>query len=113
MKWNLENTYMRLSSHFYSEEKPVRPEKPKMVLFNNELAEKLGLSWMSNNMPSATAYLSGEQLPSNTLISQAYAGHQFGYFTMLGDGRAILLGEHITPTGGRIDIQLNRHHLLI
>ncbi|WP_165236115.1 protein adenylyltransferase SelO, partial [Aquisphaera insulae] len=34
-----------------------------------------------------------------------YAGHQYGGFTMLGDGRAILLGEHRTPSGGLVDIQ--------
>ena len=39
-------------------------------------------------------------------IAQAYAGHQFGHFTALGDGRAILLGEQITPSGDRVDIQL-------
>src|SRR5699024_9735054 len=32
--------------------------------------------------------------------------HQFGHPTMLGDGRAVLLGEQITPNGERIDIQL-------
>src|SRR5436190_3585677 len=30
---------------------------------------------------------------------------QFGGFTMLGDGRAILLGEHRTPSGRIVDIQ--------
>ena len=40
------------------------------------------------------------------LFSQAYAGHQFGHFTILGDGRAHILGEHISPDGKRYDIQL-------
>ena len=31
-------------------------------------------------------------------LAQAYAGHQFGHFTMLGDGRAMLLGEQITSS---------------
>src|SRR5699024_10379751 len=39
-------------------------------------------------------------------IAQAYAGHQFGSFTMLGDGRAILIGEQLTSDGNRYDIQL-------
>ena len=38
-------------------------------------------------------------------ISQAYAGHQFGHFTMLGDGRAVLMGEHISKNNERFDIQ--------
>ncbi|MBY0396671.1 MAG: YdiU family protein, partial [Thermoleophilia bacterium] len=44
--------------------------------------------------------------PGAEPIAQAYAGHQFGGFTVLGDGRAILLGEQITPAGGRVDVQL-------
>ena len=38
-------------------------------------------------------------------LAQAYAGHQFGHFTILGDGRAILLGEQITPAAARVDMQ--------
>ena len=37
--------------------------------------------------------------------AQAYAGHQFGHFTMLGDGRAVLLGEHLVNNNNRFDIQ--------
>jgi uncharacterized protein YdiU (UPF0061 family) len=38
-------------------------------------------------------------------IAQAYAGHQYGRFTLLGDGRAMILGEHVYD-GNRYDIQL-------
>ena len=38
--------------------------------------------------------------------AQAYAGHQFGHFTNLGDGRAIIIGEHINLDNKRFDIQL-------
>ena len=38
-------------------------------------------------------------------IAQAYAGHQFGHFTMLGDGRAVLIGEHTTKSNKKFDIQ--------
>jgi uncharacterized protein YdiU (UPF0061 family) len=39
---------------------------------------------------------SGNSLPEGSeTIAQAYAGHQFGHFTMLGDGRAVMLGEHL------------------
>jgi uncharacterized protein YdiU (UPF0061 family) len=42
-----------------------------------------------------------------TPIAMAYAGHQFGHFVpSLGDGRAVLLGEHVDPAGRRWDIQL-------
>ena len=53
------------------------------------------------------AIFAGNALPEGARpIAQAYAGHQFGHFTALGDGRAILLGEQITPSGDRVDIQL-------
>lgn len=44
--------------------------------------------------------------PTASPIAQAYAGHQFGYFNMLGDGRAILLGELTTPNSQIFDLQL-------
>lgn len=53
------------------------------------------------------AMLAGNKIPEGAApIAQAYAGHQFGHFTMLGDGRAVLLGEQITPQGERFDVQL-------
>ncbi|MFN4262188.1 MAG: protein adenylyltransferase SelO [Thioalkalivibrionaceae bacterium] len=39
-------------------------------------------------------------------LSQAYAGHQYGNFTMLGDGRAHLIGEWQRSDGRIVDIQL-------
>mgnify|MGYP001197827934 CR=1 FL=1 len=49
---------------------------------------------------------SGNSLPEGSeAIAQAYAGHQFGHFTMLGDGRAVLMGEHISKNNERFDIQ--------
>ena len=40
-------------------------------------------------------------------IAMAYAGHQFAHFVpLLGDGRAILLGEVLDRNGARRDIQL-------
>ena len=54
----------------------------------------------------AALLLSGNRLPPGSEpIAQAYAGHQFGHFTMLGDGRAIVLGEQVAPDGSRYDIQ--------
>ena len=56
---------------------------------------------------AAAALFAGQDLPGGSQpIAQAYAGHQYGGFTMLGDGRAILLGEHRTPAGQLVDIQL-------
>ena len=56
---------------------------------------------------TAATLFAGQDLPGAARpIAQAYAGHQFGGFTMLGDGRAILLGEHRTPSGRLVDVQL-------
>jgi uncharacterized protein YdiU (UPF0061 family) len=76
-------------------------------ILNHRLAEDLGLNLGAMSPESAAALFAGQDLPAGCRpIAQAYAGHQFGSFTMLGDGRAILLGEHRTPAGQLIDIQL-------
>jgi uncharacterized protein YdiU (UPF0061 family) len=65
----------------------------------------LGLDDVTQDALQAARVWSGQVLPEGAEpIAQAYAGHQFGHFTMLGDGRALLLGEHLTPTGQRVDI---------
>ena len=77
------------------------------LIVNHALAEDLGLSFRDLPERDAAAVFAGQALPAGAEpIAQAYAGHQYGHLTMLGDGRAILLGEHIAPAGGRFDIQL-------
>mgnify|MGYP000541631793 CR=1 FL=1 len=103
----LENTYCELPNIFYSKEIPEKILNPKLVEFNKELAEDLGLDLKFLNSDEGIQYLVGNKLlDGSTPIAQAYAGHQFGHFTMLGDGRAILLGEFISRNGQRFDIQL-------
>ena len=77
------------------------------MLFNFPLAKALGLDVEALQSAAGTAVFVGNRIPEGSLpLAQAYAGHQFGHFTMLGDGRAHLLGEQITPQGERFDIQL-------
>lgn len=103
----LENTYCELPNIFYSKEIPQDILNPKLVEFNKELAEDLGLDLKFLNSDEGIQFLLGNKLlDGSTPIAQAYAGHQFGHFTMLGDGRAILLGEFISRNGQRFDIQL-------
>lgn len=103
--WNFHHSYTNLPELFYTYTKPEPVKKPQIVLFNTELANELGLSTTLEH--SGASIFSGNELPQGAEpIAQAYAGHQFGYFTMLGDGRAILLGEQITPRQERFDIQL-------
>ncbi|MBS3995178.1 MAG: YdiU family protein [Alkaliphilus sp.] len=105
--WNLDSTYARLPKIFYSNLNPIAVRSPKLVFFNYPLATSLGLNVEGLQNKDGVAMLSGNRIPEGSFpIAQAYAGHQFGHFTMLGDGRALLLGEQITPSGERFDIQL-------
>ena len=105
--WRLEHTYADLPALFHSPATPVRVGAPRLVAFNAPLAASLGLDTEALAGPEGAAIFAGNTLPEGARpIAQAYAGHQFGHFTALGDGRAILLGEQITPAGERVDIQL-------
>lgn len=105
--FNFNNSYATLSDNFFAEVNPTRPENPDMVLWNADLAKQLDLDISNLNKAELAALLSGKMIPEGALpLAMAYAGHQFGHFTMLGDGRAILLGEHLTKSGARFDIQL-------
>ena len=104
--WNLENSYANLPKQFYKYINPTPVKKPKVVIFNEELAKSLGINLPFKDKEFLAQLFSGNNLPNNVkTISQAYAGHQFGQFSILGDGRAHLLGEHISPNRERYDIQ--------
>ncbi|MEG1416812.1 MAG: YdiU family protein [Clostridium sp.] len=102
--FNFKNTYIELPEEFYTYQRPTSVSDPSIVVYNSSLAQELGINLTDDDV---IRFLSGNILiEGSEPISQAYAGHQFGHFTMLGDGRAILLGEHITPSGKRFDVQL-------
>ncbi|MEH7307246.1 protein adenylyltransferase SelO [Neobacillus drentensis] len=105
--WNFDNSYARLPDSFFTSTDPTPVLSPKLIIFNNPLAASLGLNDQELDSEYGTAVFAGNQIPDGAKpLAQAYAGHQFGHFTKLGDGRAILLGEQITPKGERFDIQL-------
>src|SRR5690606_9289204 len=105
--WQLDNSYSRLPEVFYRKITVNPVKSPKLVIFNGALAQTLGLDPAELTEEAGVAILAGNQVPEgSTPIAQAYAGHQFGNFTMLGDGRALLIGEQLTPSGKRLDIQL-------
>jgi uncharacterized protein YdiU (UPF0061 family) len=106
-KLQLENTYITLPEKLYSKVNPTKIIQPELVVWNEGFASQLGLSDEHWKAEDKVKVFSGNTMPSGaTPIAQAYAGHQFGHFTMLGDGRAHLLGELIDPNGSRFDIQL-------
>ena len=104
--WNFDNTYSKLPESFISKISPIPVKSPELTIFNYNLAEKLGLNFSSIEKNDLSKLFSGNLLPEGSKsIAQAYAGHQFGHFTMLGDGRAVLMGEHISKNNERFDIQ--------
>jgi uncharacterized protein YdiU (UPF0061 family) len=105
--WRLEHTFATLPQLFYADARPTAVLEPRLAAFNRPLAARLGLDAAALEGPEGARIFAGNALPDGARpIAQAYAGHQFGHFTTLGDGRAILLGEQITPSGDRVDVQL-------
>ena len=106
INWNFDNSYSRLPDVFKENIKPVKVKKPELVLLNQKLAKTLNLNFYNIDKNELSALFAGNILPKDSnSIAQAYAGHQFGHFTMLGDGRAVLIGEHLSKSYVRYDIQ--------
>ena len=106
INWNFDNSYSRLPDIFKENINPISVKKPELVILNEDLVNELNLEFSNSDNDEIAASLAGNFLPKNcNPIAQAYAGHQFGHFTMLGDGRANLIGEHITNKKERYDIQ--------
>ncbi|PWU66935.1 protein adenylyltransferase SelO [Gracilibacillus dipsosauri] len=103
--WKFDNSYEDLPEFFYSKVEPTHVKDPEIRVLNHALLQSLGLAAISKT--EMLGVFSGNKMPEGTQsISQAYAGHQFGNFTMLGDGRAVLIGEQLTPAGDKFDLQL-------
>jgi len=100
MAFSFDTTYKNLDPNLYSRATPKRITNPDILVLNDGLCADIGLD---------TAELDADILAGQDLleepIAQAYAGHQYGSFTLLGDGRAMILGEHVHD-GERYDIQL-------
>jgi uncharacterized protein YdiU (UPF0061 family) len=105
--WHLEHTYASLPALFHAPAVPTPVREPRLAILNRSLAAAMGLDADTLDGDAGAAIFAGNTLPPGAMpIAQAYAGHQFGHFTGLGDGRAILLGEQLTPDGRRFDVQL-------
>ena len=97
--WNFDNSYARLPKTFFTLQNPTPVRSPRLVIFNESLATTLGLNVHALQSEEGIATLCGNCVPHGaTPLAQAYAGHQFGHFNMLGDGRAVLLGEQINSS---------------
>jgi len=94
-------SYLGLPEELWVEQKPVPVADPRVIYWNEALSKELNIPRLDDAVWGGSEVVEG-----STPFSQAYAGHQFGGFTILGDGRAVVLGEHISPEGRRVDIQL-------
>ena len=104
--WSFDNSYSRLPNTFKENINPTPVKSPEILILNKDLSNRLNLNFSNINDGDLSKIFSGNILPKGSnSIAQAYAGHQFGHFTMLGDGRAILMGEHLTKNNERFDIQ--------
>ena len=98
-------SYLTLPAIFYQLQAPEKAPEPALILWNADLAKRL--NWEEFSEAEKVHFFSGNTpLSAHPSFSQAYAGHQFGHFTMLGDGRAVLLGEQLLQNGSRVDVQL-------
>ena len=106
ISWRLEATYASLPEAFWAHARPAPFPNPALVIWNEPLAAATGLDATGIARDELARFATGQSLPPSAApIAQAYAGHQYGHATMLGDGRAILVGELRTPSGALADIQ--------
>ena len=105
--WCFDNSYYKLPDSFRESINPIPVREPELIVLNKGLTAELNLNFSKLDVKEISELFAGNILPKGSnSIAQAYAGHQFGHFTMLGDGRAVLIGEHISNKKDRYDIQL-------
>ena len=96
INWKFNNSYLQLPKGMQSKQIPEKAQNPQIVLINHSLSNELGINLSDLDQDYLASVFSGNKLPDGSdTVAMAYAGHQFGHFTILGDGRAILIGEHI------------------
>jgi len=105
---HFDNSYAALPEAFHATVSLGEVPAPALLSWNQRLALELGLDWSDwDEVQLANVFSGSAQLEGSQPISMAYAGHQFGHFVpQLGDGRAALLGEIVTESDSRFDIQL-------
>lgn len=108
MLFPFDNTFARLPEHFFARVDPSPVPAPRWIALNRVLAEELGVDPDRLESAEGLAILSGNLVPQGAEpLAAAYSGHQFGGFSpLLGDGRALLLGELLHRDGSHRDIQL-------
>ena len=109
MKANtFKNSYFDLGPGYYQSIKPVPVQKPELIIFNQALGDELELADTALSSSAGALVFAGNEVPEGAApLAMAYSGHQFGHFNPnLGDGRAILLGQILSPSGSSVDIHM-------
>jgi uncharacterized protein YdiU (UPF0061 family) len=92
----------------WSKALPTPVVNPTLLSFSSEVARLLDLSEIDVHSAEFLSVFAGNSLlPGMEAYATCYGGHQFGSWAgQLGDGRAIALGEVISATGMRWELQL-------
>ena len=109
MKSNsFKNSYSDLGRDFYQSIKPTPVQNPELIIFNQVLSDELGLAETAFSSSAGASVFAGNSIPGGAEpLAMAYSGHQFGHFNPdLGDGRAILLGQIVSPGGRSFDVHM-------
>ncbi|MFW7342771.1 YdiU family protein [Pollutimonas sp. H1-120] len=97
----VENSFADLPAAFYTRLSPQPLTEPRLLHANADVARLLDLSPAALTQPEFLDVVAGNQpLPGGKTLAAVYSGHQFGVWAgQLGDGRAHLLGEVVSPSG--------------
>ncbi|MDT8407180.1 MAG: YdiU family protein [Methylococcales bacterium] len=103
-----ENSPRQVYNACYSWVKPKPVKQPQLLAYSKPLAATLGLAPDTFTDAALIGAMAGNQLlPGGKPYAMCYSGHQFGHWAgQLGDGRAINLGEWVSPVGARWTLQL-------
>lgn len=95
------NSYADLPQDFHTFLQPQPLNAPRLLHANAQVATLLGLDATVLDSPEFLETVAGQRpLPGGRTLAAVYSGHQFGMWAgQLGDGRAHLLGEILTPQG--------------
>jgi len=97
-----DDSYLSLPNFFYQVNKPNIFSESKIFIANKILFKDVHPFIKETDLKKILL----ESSKKKKCFSQAYSGHQFGHFTNLGDGRAMIIGEHLLKNNQRVDVQL-------
>jgi len=97
----------QVSGACFSLVEPTPVQNPQLVAYSAEALRWIELGEAETQRADFAEYFSGNKiLPGARPAAHCYCGHQFGHFSgQLGDGATMYLGEIVTSTGERVEIQ--------